>query len=216
MDFFRQEFIDIIEWVEQDQDTVMYKFPDQDKAVKYGAQLTVRESQKAIFVNEGQIADVYEPGRHELITANMPIMTTLRSWKYGFESPFKVDTYFVSTRQFTNLKWGTPNPIMMRDPEFKQVRIRAFGAYFIRIKDPKLFFQEYAGTAPVLRIGDIEESLRDLVSPKFAEALAEAQISVLDLATKYSELGELIKPIMQRDLDPFGIELTKFQITSCT
>jgi membrane protease subunit (stomatin/prohibitin family) len=216
LDIFRQEFIDIIEWVEQDQDTVMYKFPDADKAVKYGAQLTVRESQSALFVNEGQIADVYTPGRHELITANMPIMTTLRSWKYGFESPFKVDTYFVSTRQFTNLKWGTPNPIMMRDPEFKQVRVKAFGAYFIRIKDAALFFKEYAGTAPVLKISNIEESLRDLVSPKFAEALAEAQISVLDLATKYSELGELIKPIMQRDLDAFGIELTKFQITSCT
>jgi membrane protease subunit (stomatin/prohibitin family) len=216
LDIFRQEFIDIIEWVEQDQDTVLYKFPDADKAVKYGAQLTVRESQSALFVNEGQIADVYAPGRHELTTANMPIMTTLRSWKYGFESPFKVDTYFVSTRQFTNLKWGTPNPIMMRDPEFKQVRVKAFGAYFIRVKDAALFFKEYAGTAPVLKISNIEESLRDLVSPKFAEALAEAQISVLDLATKYSELGEIIKPIMQRDLDPFGIELTKFQITSCT
>jgi membrane protease subunit (stomatin/prohibitin family) len=216
LDIFRNELIDIIEWVEQDQDTVLYKFPDADKAVKYGAQLTVRESQNALFINEGQIADLYTPGRHELVTANMPIMTTLRSWKYGFESPFKVDTYFVSTRQFTNLKWGTPNPIMMRDPEFKQVRVKAFGAYFIRIKDAALFFKEYAGTASVLKIGAIEESLRDLVSPKFAEALAEAQISVLDLATKYSELGEIIKPIMQRDLDGFGIELTKFQITSCT
>jgi membrane protease subunit (stomatin/prohibitin family) len=215
-DFVKNELIDIIEWVEDGKDVMLYKYPDNDKAIKYGAQLTVRESQVALFVNEGQIADVYQPGRHELVTANMPITTTLQSWKYGLESPFKVDTYFASTRQFTNLKWGTPNPIMMRDPEFKQVRIRAFGVYFIRIKDVKLFFKEYAGTAPVLYIADLEESLRDLISPKFAEALAEAQISVLDLATKYSELGAIIAPIMQRDLDEFGLELTKFQITSCT
>ncbi len=215
-DFIKNEVIDIIEWVESNNTVVMYKYPDAGKDIKYGAQLTVRESQEALFLNEGQIADVYQPGRHELTTANMPILTTLRSWKYGFESPFKVDTYFLSKRQFTNLKWGTPNPIMMRDPEFKQVRVRAFGVYFLKVKDAKLFFREYAGTAPVLHISDIEESLRDLIAPKFAEALAEAKISVLDLATQYSELGDIIKPIMQRDLDEFGLELTKFQITSCT
>ena len=216
LDFIKNEVIDIIEWVESDNTVVMYKYPDAGKDIKYGAQLTVRESQTALFLNEGRIADVYSPGRHELTTANMPILTTLRSWKYGFNSPFKVDTYFLSTRQFTNLKWGTPNPIMMRDPEFKQVRVRAFGVYFLRVRDAAKFFKEYAGTAPVLHIGDIEESLRDLIAPKFAEALAEAKISVLDLATQYSELGDLIKPIMQRDLDEFGLELTKFQITSCT
>ena len=216
LDFIKNEVIDIIEWVESDNSVVMYKYPDAGKDIKYGAQLTVRESQTALFLNEGRIADVYAPGRHELTTANMPILTTLRSWKYGFNSPFKVDTYFLSTRQFTNLKWGTPNPIMMRDPEFKQVRVRAFGVYFLRVRDAAKFFKEYAGTAPLLRISDIEESLRDLIAPKFAEALAEAKVSVLDLATQYSELGDLIKPIMQRDLDEFGLELTKFQITSCT
>ncbi len=216
LDFIKNELIDIIEWVETDNTVVMYKYPDAGKDIKYGAQLTVRESQEALFLNEGRIADVFNPGRHELITANMPVLTTLRSWKYGFNSPFKVDTYFLSKRQFTNLKWGTPNPIMMRDPEFKQVRVRAFGVYFLRVKDSTKFFKEYAGTSAVLHIGDIEESLRDLIAPKFAEALAEAKISVLDLATQYSELGDIIKPIMQRDLDEFGLELTKFQITSCT
>jgi membrane protease subunit (stomatin/prohibitin family) len=216
MDFIKGELIEIIDWVETDGDTVMAKFPDKGNNIKYGAQLTVRESQLAIFVNEGKIADVYGPGRYELNTQNMPILTTIKGWKYGFQSPFKVDVYFVSTKQFTNLKWGTPNPVMMRDPEFKQVRVKAFGTYFIKVKDAKAFFTEFSGTAPLIRIGMIEEHLRDIVSPKFAEALGEAKIAVLDMVSNYSELGTVIAPILQRDLDPFGIELTKFQITSTT
>lgn len=216
MDFIKNELIEIIDWVEQDPNMVMYKFQDKGNNIKYGAQLTVRESQVALFINEGQIADVYMPGRHELTTANMPILTTLKGWKYGFQSPFKVDIYFISTKQFTNLKWGTPNPVMMRDPEFKQVRLKAFGTYFIRVKDAKLFFKEYAGTNPILTIDRIEDSLRDIVSPKFAEAIAEAKIAVMDMVSNYSELGTVIAPILQRDLDVFGIELTKFQITSTT
>ncbi len=214
LSFFKDEFIEVIDWVESDQDTVIWKFPDRDANIKYGAQLTVRESQVAIFVDEGQITDIYGPGRHELITDNMPILTTLRSWKMGFKSPFKVDVYFVSTKQFTNFKWGTPNPIILRDPEFKQVRVKAFGTYFVKVKDPKKLFTEFAGTAQVLKAKTIEERMRDIVSPKFAEALAEAQVSVLDMVGNYSELGEKIMPIVQEDFEPFGIELTKFQITS--
>lgn len=213
-DFIRGEFIEVIDWVEQDKDTVLYKFPDKDANIKYGAQLTVRESQTAIFLDEGQLADVYEPGRHKLITDNMPIMTTLRSWKHGFDSPFKADVYFVSTRTFTGLKWGTPNPIILRDPQFKQVRVKAFGTYFIKVKDVKKFFTEFAGTSSTLRIYEIEDRLRDIVSPKFAEALAEAGVSVLDMVSNYTELGDKIGPMLQDDLDPFGIELVKFQITS--
>ncbi len=216
MDFIKNELIEIIDWVEQDPNIVLYKFQDKGNNIKYGAQLTVRESQVALFINEGQIADVYMPGRHELNTANMPILTTLKGWKYGFQSPFKVDIYFISTKQFTNLKWGTPNPVMMRDPEFKQVRLKAFGTYFIKVKDAKIFFKEYAGTHPILTIDKIEDSLRDIVAPKFAEAIAEANVAVMDMVSNYSEIGNVIAPILQRDLDVFGIELTKFQITSTT
>ncbi len=213
-DFIKGELIEVIDWVESDNDTVIWKFPHNDNNIKNGAQLTVRESQTAMLIDEGRFADLYEPGRHELITDNMPILTTLRSWKHGFDSPFKVDVYYASTRTFTNLKWGTPNPIILRDPEFKQVRVKAFGTYFIKITDPEKFFTEFAGTKPVLKIYEIEESLRDIVSPKFAEAVAEAQVSVLDMVANYTELGDKVAPILQQDLDPFGIELVKFQITS--
>lgn len=213
-DFFKSEFIEVIDWVEQDKNTILWKFPDKDANIKYGAQLTVRESQLALFVDEGQIADIYEPGRHKLITDNMPVLTTLKSWKYGFDSPFKADVYFFSTRTFTGLKWGTPNPVMLRDPQFKQVRVKAFGVYFIKVVDVKKFFTEFAGTARNLTIFEIEDRLRDIVSPKFAESLGEAGVSVLDMVSNYTELGDRIAPLLQKDLDPFGIELTKFQITS--
>lgn len=213
-DFIRDEFLEVIEYVEDDKDVVLWKFPDKDREIKYGAQLTVRESQMALFLDEGQFADVYQPGRHRLITDNMPILTTIKSWKYGFESPFKADVYYISTRVFPALKWGTPNPIILRDPQFKQVRVKAFGTYFIRIKDPKVFFKQYAGTGHVVRISEIENHLRDIVSPKFAEAIAEAGVSVMDMVANYTELGAAILPILQQDLDDFGIELTKFQITS--
>ena len=213
-DFIKGEFIEVIDWVEQDQDTMMWKFPDKDANIKYGASLTVRESQTALFVDEGRIADLFEPGRFELITENIPVLTSLRNWDKGFKSPFKCDIYYFSTKVFTNLKWGTPNPVILRDPEFKQVRVKAFGTYFIRISDPVKFFREFTGTNPVLRVSEIEDRMRDVVSPKFAEALAEAGVSVMDLASNYTELGDRIAPILQQEFDPFGIELTKFQITS--
>ncbi|MEM1219625.1 MAG: SPFH domain-containing protein [Bacteroidota bacterium] len=213
-DFIKGEFIEVIDWVEQDQDTMMWKFPDKDANIKYGASLTVRESQTALFVDEGRIADLFEPGRFELITENIPVLTSLRNWDKGFKSPFKCDIYYFSTKVFTNLKWGTPNPVILRDPEFKQVRVKAFGTYFIRISDPVKFLREFTGTNPVLRVSEIEDRMRDVVSPKFAEALAEAGVSVMDLASNYTELGDRIAPILQQEFDPFGIELTKFQITS--
>lgn len=213
-DFIKGEFIEVIDWQESDKDTMLWRFPDKDANIKYGAQLTVRESQTAIFIDEGQMADAFEPGRYELLTQNMPILTTLRNWDKGFDSPFKCDVYFISTRTFTDLKWGTSNPVILKDPQFKQVRVKAFGTYFIKVKDPELFFKEYAGTNSVLRVSEIEGSLRDIVAPKFAEALAESGVSVMDMVANYSELGEKIAPSLQKDLDPFGIELVKFQITS--
>lgn len=212
--FLKNELIEVIEWRESDKRTIIWKFPDQDANIKYGAQLIVRESQAAIFVNEGQIADVYGPGRHTLRTENMPILTRLKSWKHGFNSPFKADVYFVSTRQLTNFKWGTPNPIFIQDPEAGRVEVRAFGTYFVRIADPKLFFREYAGTKSVMTVNEIEEAFRDLVVPKFAEALSESKATAFDIYSQYSELGEAIRPLIQEDLKDFGLELTKFQITS--
>ena len=213
-DFIKGEFIEVIDWVSNDNDLVLWKFPDKDANIKYGASLTVRESQMAMFLDEGQFADLYEPGTHELNTRNMPVLTTLRNWDRGFKSPFLCDVYFVSMRTFTNLKWGTQNPIILRDPQFKQVRVKAFGVYFVRVKDPEQFFTQYAGTNASLRIGDIEASLRDIVSPKFAEAIAESGVSVLDMVANYTELGDKITPVLQKEFEPFGLELVKFQITS--
>ena len=212
--FLKNEMLEVLEWKEDSNDVVLYKFPDKDSNIKYGAQLTVRESQMALFLNEGQLADVYFPGRHKLVTENMPILTTLKSWKHGFNSPFKCDVYFVSGRQFTNMKWGTPNPIFIKDEEAGRVQVRAFGVYFIRIKDPKLFFREYAGTKDIMYISELEDTLRNLVAPKFAEALVQSGVSVFDIYANYSTLGDTITPLLQKDFDPFGIELTKFQITS--
>ncbi len=212
--FLKNELIEVIEWKEDSNDVVLWKFPSKNSNIKYGAQLTVRESQMALFLNEGQIADVYFPGRHQLTTENMPILTTLKSWKYGFNSPFKCDVYYASGRQFTNMKWGTPNPIFIKDPEAGRIQIRAFGVYFIRIKDPKLFYREYAGTKDIMYISELEDTLRGLIAPKFAEALAQSEVSAFDIYANYSTLGDKIGPMLQKDLDPFGIELTKFQISS--
>jgi len=212
--FIKDELVEVIDWVESGGDIILWKFPDKDCNIKYGAQLTVRESQVAMMLDEGKFADIYQPGMHTLITDNMPLMTSLRNWKTGFKSPFLADVYFVSTRQFTNLKWGTPNPIILRDPEFKQVRVKAFGTYFIQVKDPKKMFTSFAGTGKQLSVRDIEARMRDIIAPKFAEALAEAQVSVLDMASNYTELGDKIRPIIQAEFEPFGIELTKFQVTS--
>lgn len=215
-DFIRNELIEIIEWVDSSTDTVIYKFPDRENNLKNGAQLVVRESQVAVFMDQGRIADVYGPGRHVLTTENMPVLTTLRGWKYGFNSPFKVDVYFVSTKQFTNLKWGTPNPVILRDPEFKQVRIRAFGTFALRVTEPATFLREFAGTNPLVRIADVEGQLRSAIVNKFSDTLAEANVSVLDLARNYSELGERLRPLLQDDFAPYGLELTRFYLENAS
>ena len=215
-DFIKNEFIEVIDWVDDTNDTVIYKFPDKGNKIMNGAQLTVRESQVAVLMNEGEFGDVYIPGRHELSTKNMPITTTLKSWKYLFDSPFKVDVFFVSTKQFTSLKWGTSNPIIMRDPVFKQVRLRSFGTYTMRVVDPKKFIREFAGTNPWVRIDAVSEQLRNTIASKLAEGLAEAGISVLDFAANFTEIGEKLKPIFQTEFDTWGIELGKFYIENVT
>ncbi|WP_126243319.1 SPFH domain-containing protein [Chitinophaga rhizosphaerae] len=215
-DFIKNEFIEVIDWVDDTTDTVIYKFPDKGDKIMNGAQMTVRESQVAVLMNEGEFGDMYLPGRHELTTSNMPITTTLKSWKYLFDSPFKVDIYYVSTRQFTNLKWGTSNPVIVRDPEFKQVRLRSFGTYTMRVTDPKKFIKEFAGTHPWVRVDTVSEQLRNVIVSKLAEGLAEAGVSVLDLSANFTEIGEKLKPVFQKEFDVWGIELGQFFIENVT
>lgn len=206
-DKIKGEFIDIIEWLDDTQDTVVYRFERHNNEIKYGAKLTVRESQVAVFVNEGQIADVYPPGMYTLETQNMPILSTLKGWKYGFNSPFKAEVYFVNTKRFTDQKWGTMNPIMMRDADFGIVRVRAFGSYAFRVKEAAKFLREVAGTDWQFTTDEINEQLRNMVVSKFAEAIAEMNIPVIDLAAKYGELGAGLTSRIQPMVDEFGIEI---------
>lgn len=209
-------FLEIIEWVEQNPNLMMWKIADGDKEIKNGAKLLVRESQSVLFLNEGTIADLFTPGTYTLHTQNIPVLSRLKGWKYGFESPFKADVYYFSVKQFVNLKWGTPAPVMLRDTQFGQVRIRAFGTYNVRITDPARFFKEYAGTFRQLTIFEFERQLRDFIAPQFGEALARSAISVLDIAGNISVLNQRIAPLIQPYFEDFGIEITQFTVTSAT
>ncbi|RMG26245.1 MAG: SPFH domain-containing protein [Bacteroidetes bacterium] len=218
-DFIKGQFIDVIEWVDFTRDTIMWKFPDQDKEIKMGAQLTVRESQVAALVNEGKMADIFEPGRYELTTRNMPILTTLNSWKYGFNSPFKVDIYFFNTRQFTANKWGTPSPVTIPDSKFGQVEFRAFGTYNFRLTDYEKFFREVAGTAPVLALSDVEGLIRGKLVDRFTEIVAEMaehDFSFVQMQANKTEFVQALLPRISDFFNDFGIEITDFSIQSIT
>lgn len=206
------QFIDVIEWVDSTNETLIWKFPRGDNAIKNGAQLIVRESQAAVFMHEGQIGDVFTPGRHELTTNNIPILTTLSSWKYAFNEPFKCDVYFVSMRQFTDQKWGTANPIMLRDPEFGPLRLRAFGTYCFKIDDPKQFIKQIAGTDTLFETDEINEQLRNVLVSRFTDALGESKIAALDLAANYNEIGEQLTGAIQPEFTEYGLKLTKLLI----
>lgn len=209
-------FIEIIEATTADPNLLMWKYEDKDKEIKNGAQLTVRESQQAMLLNEGQLADIFNPGRHKLSTENIPIISRLKGWKYGFESPFKADVYFFNTHQFINNKWGTPAPILLRDPQFGQVRVRAFGSFDLRIADIGVFFKQYAGTYKQLTIFELQHQLRDFIAPKFGEVLARENFSVIDVAGNISDLSKKIEPHLKPYFLQLGIELTQFIITSVT
>lgn len=211
-DAIRNEFIQIIEWLDDSSNTLVYRFPVHDQEIKMGAQLTVRENQVALFINEGEAADLFKPGRYELSTQNMPVMTTLRSWKYGFDSPFKAEVYFFNTRLFTDLKWGTQNPVMMRDAEFGMIRMRAFGTYAIRISDPKTFFQTVVGTQGLTTTEDILGQLRSTIVSHFSDIVAEAKIAALDLASSYRELATLAQKELAPQFAGYGLELSRFNI----
>lgn len=206
-DMLKGEFIDVIEWTDDTRDTIVYRFQRRDNAIKYGAKLTVREGQAAVFIHEGQLADVFQPGLYQLETNNMPIMTTLQSWDHGFSSPFKSEIYFVSTRRFQDLKWGTKNPIMMRDPEFGPVRMRAFGTYSIRIADPGLFLQEIVGTDGEFTVDEVQFQLRNVVVSRFSNALASSGIPVLDLAANTDQMAEFLQKRIAPEIAAYGIEI---------
>src|SRR5690606_37232027 len=210
-DFLRSLFIEIIEWTDDSRDTLAYRWPDEDREIKRGAKLVVRESQVVQFVYLGQYGDLFGPGTHTLTTDNIPILTRLRGWKYGFESPFKADVYYVITRLFTGNKWGTSNPVMLRDPDFGIVRVRAFGTYDFRIVDPRVFLKEDAGTDHHFRLHEFHETMRSRIVSVFTDALASARIPVLDLAMRYQEVGEAILPLINpQTTSRYGIEITSF------
>ena len=208
--FIKGQFIDVIDCFEESDDNVFWRFPMNGKDIMMNAQLIVRPAQNAIFVNEGQIADVFTPGTWTLTTQNMPVMTKLKSWKYGFESPFKSDVYFISTKLYNDLKWGTSNPIMMRDADFGMLRIRAFGIYSIKVVDAGTFLKQLVGTNGVYTVPDISEQLRKTIMSRFTDALGEAKIPALDLAAKYDELSEFVKAKLQDEFKTMGLELSKF------
>jgi membrane protease subunit (stomatin/prohibitin family) len=209
MDKLRGELIDIIEWLDASRDTMVWRFPRYENEIKMGAQLIVRESQTAVFVNEGTVADVYPPGTYTLETQNMPILSTIKGWKYGFHSPFKAEVYFVNTRQFTDLKWGTQNPVVLRDAEFGMVRLRAFGAYSVRIVDPAKLLRELVGTDPQFRTDEVREYLRQLIVGRLGNALATAQVPMLDLAAHQDAIGDRLAGVLTEELMPLGIEIPK-------
>ena len=211
-DKLKAEFIDIIEWLDSSNDTMLYRFPRYQNEIKYGAKLVVRESQVCVFVNEGEIADIFQPGTYTLETKNIPILTTLKGWKYGFNSPFKAEVYFASTRNFTDRKWGTKNPIMMRDPEFGPIRLRAFGTYALRVKDAGALIKEIAGTDAHFTTDEITDQLRNVIITRLADLMAESKIPAIDMAAQYNEMSEMIHDKIQSEFDEYGLELTKFLI----
>ena len=211
MDFIKGQLLEIIEWTDDSRDTLSYRYPDQDKEIKRGARLIVRESQIAQFVYLGEFGDTFGPGTHTLTTDNIPVLTALKSWKYGFESPFKADVYYVVTRLFTGNKWGTQNPVMMRDADFGIVRVRAFGTFDFKIVEPKLFLKEVAGTDDHFRLDEFADTMRSRIVSVFSDALATAKIPVLDVASRYQEVGESLLPLINPIIGAkYGLEMTSF------
>jgi membrane protease subunit (stomatin/prohibitin family) len=212
VDKIRGEFIDIVEWLDDSRDTIVWRFPRYDNEIKMGAKLVVRESQTAVFVNEGQIADAFTPGTYTLETQNMPVLTTLKGWKYGFNSPFKAEVYFVNTRQFTDMKWGTQNPVIVRDSEFGMVRLRAFGAYAVRVTDASKLLRELVGTDPQFRTEEVQEYLRQMIVSRLGPALATSGVPVLDMAANQGVIGARVAGILSEDLANVGLTIPTFLI----
>ncbi|MBE9181441.1 SPFH domain-containing protein [Oculatella sp. LEGE 06141] len=206
------EFVDIIEWLDQTNDTIVYRFQRHNNEIKMGAKLTVRPGQQAIFVNEGQIGDAFGPGMYSLSTQNLPVLSTLKGWPYGFNSPFKAEVYFFNTKVFTNLKWGTSNPITIRDSELGPVRLRAFGSYNICVANPSVMLQQLVSTDGLFQVDEVSDHIRNMIVTAYATWFARAGISLYDFASHYSEMGETIRTGMQPEIQRFGLELTQLLI----
>jgi excisionase family DNA binding protein len=213
MDFIRGELIEILEFNDDSRDTISWRFPDNDREIKRGAQLIVRESQTAQFVYLGQFGDTFGPGKYTLVTDNIPVLSTLKGWKYGFESPFKADVYFINTRLFTGNKWGTANPVMMRDADFGIIRLRAFGTYDFRVVEPRLFLKEVVGTDHNFRVDEFADTMRSRLVSVFTDSLATAKVPALDVASRYGELGDALLPVINPVMTvKYGIEISSFII----
>ncbi len=211
-DFLTGEFIDVIHGVDDTRDTLVWRFEREDHEIKYGAKLTVREGQAAVFIHEGQLADVFTPGLYMLETNNMPILTTLQHWDHGFESPFKSEVYFVNTTRFSDLKWGTKNPIICRDPEFGPVRIRAYGTYTVRVSDPARFLTEIVGTDGEFTMDEISYQVRNIIVQEFSRVIARSGIPVLDMAANTADLGKLVAAEISGTLEQYGLEIPELYI----
>jgi excisionase family DNA binding protein len=211
--FFKGELIEVIEWTDNNRDTLTYRFEDYDKAIKNGAQLIVRESQLAQFVYLGKFGDTFGPGKHSLVTNNIPVLTRLASWKYGFTSPFKADVYFLNVRLFAGTKWGTTHPIMVHDDALGIVRLRAFGTFDFRIVDAKVFLREVAGSNRDFRLDEFSATMQSRLVSLFADALATARLKLEDLATRYRELGEALVPVVNGVMtSQYGVGVTSFTV----
>lgn len=208
----KAELVDIVEWIDESSDTLVWRFPRFENEIKQGAQLLVRQAQAAVFVHQGRIADVFGPGRHTLATGNLPVLSTLAGWKYGFDSPFKSEVYFVNTRNFTNLKWGTRNPVIVTDQEFGPVRLRAYGSYVLRVSDPAKFMNEIVGSNGHFTVGEVTEQLRNLIITRFSDHLAQSRIPVLSLAANYDELSAFLAERIVPEFQEYGLALTKFLV----
>ena len=211
-DFLSGEFIDVIAWTDDTRDTMVWRFEREGHEIKYGAKMTVREGQAAVFVHEGQLADVFTPGLYILETNNMPVLTTLQHWDHGFKSPFKSEIYYVNTTRFNDLKWGTKNPVILRDPEFGPVRIRAFGTYSIRVTDPARFLVEIVGTDGEFTMDEISFQIRNIIVQEFSRVIANAKIPVLDMAANTADLGKLIASEISGTLESYGLSMPELYI----
>jgi membrane protease subunit (stomatin/prohibitin family) len=212
LDFLTGEFIDVIHWVDDSRDTMVWRFEREGHAIKYGAKLTVREGQAAVFVHEGQLADVFQPGLYMLETNNMPLLTTLQHWDHGFKSPFKSEIYFINTTRFNDLKWGTKNPIICRDPEFGPVRLRAFGTYSMRVADPAKFMREIVGTDGEFTSDEVSFQIRNVIVQEMSRVLASSGIPVLDMAANTGDLAKLVNSAITPKIADYGLSLPEFYI----
>ena len=212
MGFIRNNLLKAIEWLDDSQDTIVYKYPMDGRHIMSGSKLTVRESQIAIFVNKGKLADIFEPGMYKLETSNLPILTQLLSLPYGFKSPFYADVYFINTKQFTNMKWGTSNPIAMRDKEFGTIRVRGYGSYAFKVENPKIFLEQLFGTNSTFKTSDVSQYLKSMLVSCISDTIAESKISILDMSCNLIEFADVVRENITEKFNSLGLSLTNFVI----